>query len=100
MLSDEFVKSCFASDDEEEEKFIMKNKKERKIFYNPNSSKNLSKPRRKNKNNNISIENNPKIFNSDNSLIPIEKKISLDISKFKLEQKKISHRIRLRQCRI
>ena len=81
----------------------MKNKKERKIFYNPNSSKNLSKPRRKNKNknrskkdinknknnkNNISIENNPKIFNSDNSLIPIEKKISLDISKFKLEQKK------------
>ena len=104
MLSDEFVKSCFASDDEEEEKFIMKNKKERKIFYNPNSSKNLSKPRRKNKNknrskkdinknkninnNNISIENNPKIFNSDNSLIPIEKKISLDISKFKLEQKK------------
>ena len=105
MLSDEFVKSCFASDDDEEEKFIMKNKKERKIFYNPNSSKNLSKPRRKNKNknrskkdinknknnnnnNNISIENNPKIFNSDNSLIPIEKKISLDISKFKLEQKK------------
>ena len=103
MLSDEFVKSCFASDDEEEEKFIMKNKKERKIFYNPNSNKNLSKPRRKNKNknrskkdinknisnkNNISIENNPKIFNSDNSLIPIEKKISLDISKFKLEQKK------------
>ena len=102
MLSDEFVKSCFASDDEEEEKFIMKHKKERKIFYNPNSNKNLSKPRRKNKNknrskkdinknnnnNNISIENNPKIFNSDNSLIPIEKKISLDISKFKLEQKK------------
>ena len=105
MLSDEFVKSCFASDDEEEEKFIMKNKKERKIFYNPNSNKNLSKPRRKNKNknrskkdinknknisnkNNISIENSPKIFNSDNSLIPIEKKISLDISKFKLEQKK------------
>ena len=103
MLSDEYVKSCFASDDEEEEKFIMKNKKERKIFYNPNSNKNLSKPRRKNKNknrskkdinknknnkNNISIENNPKIFNSDNSLIPIEKKISLDISKFKLEQKK------------
>ena len=105
MLSDEFVKSCFASDDDEEEKFIMKNKKERKIFYNPNSNKNLSKPRRKNKNknrskkdinknkninnnNNISIENNPKIFNSDNSLIPIEKKISLDISKFKLEQKK------------
>ena len=95
MLSDEFLKSCFGSDDEEDEKFIMKNKKDRKIFYNPNSSKNKSKPRRKNKNrskkerkNNISFENNPKIFNSDNSLIPIENKISLDISKFKLEQRK------------
>ena len=50
MLSDEFLKSCFGSDDEEDEKFIMKNKKDRKIFYNPNSSKNKSKPRRKNKN--------------------------------------------------
>ena len=95
MLSDEFLKSCFGSDDEEDEKFIMKNKKDRKIFYNPNSGKNKSKPRRKNKNrskkerkNNISFENNPKIFNSDNSLIPIENKISLDISKFKLEQRK------------
>ena len=95
MLSDEFLKSCFGSDDEEDEKFIMKNKKDRKIFYNPNSSKNKSKTRRKNKNrskkerkNNISFENNPKIFNSDNSLIPIENKISLDISKFKLEQRK------------
>ena len=95
MLSDEFLKSCFGPDDEEDEKFIMKNKKDRKIFYNPNSGKNKSKPRRKNKNrskkerkNNISFENNPKIFNSDNSLIPIENKISLDISKFKLEQRK------------
>jgi GTPase len=86
MNSDEFV-GLFGSDDEE--KFFNKNdKRKRKISYQPNSS--ITKPKNKKKKErkkNLSVENKEKLFNSDNSLIPADRKISLDISKFKLEKR-------------
>ena len=39
MLSDEFLKNCFGSDDDEEEKFEIKHKKDRIVSYHPNSEK-------------------------------------------------------------
>ena len=86
MNSDEFV-GLFGSDDEE--KFFNKNdKRKRKISYHPNSSKTKSKnKKKKERKKNLSVENKEKLFNSDNSLIPAERKISLDISKFKLEKR-------------
>ena len=88
MNSDEFV-GLFGSDDEE--KFFNKNdKRKRKISYQPNSSS-KTKPKNKKKKErkkNLSVENKEKLFNSDNSLIPPERRISIDISKFKLEKRK------------
>ena len=86
MNSDEFV-GLFGSDDEE--KFFNKNdKRKRKISYQPNSSKTKPKnKKKKERKKNLSVENKEKLFNSDNSLIPAERKISLDISKFKLEKR-------------
>ena len=80
-------------DDDEDEKFFnKKNKRERKKSYNPNASNTKSKKKGKKERKNFSVENNKeKIFNSDNSLIPSERRISLDISKFKLEKKKDFH---------
>ena len=77
-------------DDDEDEKFFNnKNKRERKKSYNPNANTKSKKKKKERKN--FSVENKEKMFNSDNSLIPIERKISLDISKFKLEKKKNFH---------
>ena len=95
MLNDEFLKNCFGSDDDEDEKFEIKHKKERKVAYHPNADKSNNKRKNKNKSKskkslkkNFSVENiEKKSFHSDNSLIPLERKISLDISKFNLEQK-------------
>lgn len=95
MLNDEFLKNCFGSDDDEDEKFEIKHKKERKVAYHPNADKSNNKRKNKNKSKNkkslkknFSVENiEKKSFHSDNSLIPVERKISLDISKFNLEQK-------------
>ena len=91
MLSDEFLKSCFGTDDEEDEKFEIKHKKDRIVSYHPNATKNKTK-RKKNKQKerkkNFSVENKEKTFNSDNNLIPVERRISIDISKYKLEKKK------------
>ena len=91
MLSDEFLKNCFGSDDEEDEKFEIKHKKDRIVSYHPNTEKTKNKKKNKSKSSNkknIPVEINDKLFNSDNSLIPIERKISLDISKFKIEKRK------------
>ena len=86
MNSDEFV-GLFGSDDEE--KFFNKNdKRKRKISFQPNSSKTKPKnKKKKERKKNLSVENKEKLFNSDNSLIPADRKISLDISKFKLEKR-------------
>ena len=79
-------------DDDEDEKFFnKKNKRERKKSYNPYISNTKTKKKSKKERKNFSVENKEKIFNSNNSLIPIERKISLDISKFKLETKKNFH---------
>ncbi len=91
MLSDEFLKNCFGSDDEEDEKFEIKHKKDRIVSYHPNTEKTKNKKKNKSKSSNkknIQVEIKDKLFNSDNSLIPIERKISLDISKFKIEKRK------------
>ena len=91
MLSDEFLKNCFGSDDEEDEKFEIKHKKDRVVSYHPNTEKTKNKKKNKSKSSNkknIPVEIKDKLFNSDNSLIPIERKISLDISKFKIEKRK------------
>ena len=92
MLSDEFLKNCFGSSDDEDEKFEIKHKKDRIVSYHPNSN-NKTKEKRKNKNKNprkknLSVEDKDKIYKSDNSLIPIERRISIDMSKFKLEKRK------------
>ena len=94
MLSNfDFIKSCFGSDDEEEEKFEIKHKKERKVSYHPGDPNKKSNNKKKNKKSrkNFSAENKEKIkhFKSDNSLIPVDRKIYIDISKYKLEKKKI-----------
>ena len=96
MLNDEFLKNCFGSDDDDEdEKFEIKHKKERKVAYHPNADKSTNKRKNKNKGKNqktpkknLSVEKSEKLFHSDSSLIPIERKISLDISKFKIKNKK------------
>ena len=89
MLSDEFVSSLFGPDDDDEKFFNKKDKIERKISYQPNPTKIKAKnKKKKERKKNLSVENKEKIFNSDNSLIPAERKISIDISKFKLENKK------------
>ena len=91
MLSDEFLKNCFGSDDEEDEKFEIKHKKDRIVSYHPNTEKTKNKKKNKSKSSNkknIPVEIKDRLFNSDNSLIPIERKISLDISKFKIEKRK------------
>lgn len=43
MLSDEFLKNCFGSDDEEEEKFEIKHKKDRIVSYHPNPEQSKNK---------------------------------------------------------
>ena len=95
MLSDEFLKTCFGSDDDDDEKFEIKQKRKRIVSYHPNADNSATKRKnKKNKKNNnslkknFSVENYDKIFNIDNSLIPVERKISIDISKFKLEKRK------------
>ena len=91
MLSDEFLKNCFGSDDEEDEKFEIKHKKNRIVSYHPNTEKTKNKKKNKSKSSNkknIPAEIKDKLVNSDNSLIPLERKISLDISKFKIEKRK------------
>ena len=91
MLSDEFLKNCFGSDDEEEEKFEIKHKKDRIVSYHPNPEQSKNKKKNKSKSSrkkNFSVENKDKVFKSDNSLIPVERKISIDVSKFNIEKRK------------
>ena len=77
------IKSCFDSDDDDSEKFEIKNKKKRKISYNPKA--NLQKRRQKRKpnfDNGYSSEGT--IKNTKNKII-FDKKLSIDYSKFELE---------------
>ena len=87
-----FIKTCFGSDDEEEEKFEIKKKKERKVTYrqaDPNRKTNNKKKNKKQRKN-FSVEDKYKIkhFNSDSNIIPVDRRISIDMSKFTLEKKK------------
>jgi len=88
----EVIKNCFGSDDDDEEKLEINKKRDRKITYHPNNqnSKTNNKKKGKKSRKNFSQESKDKItqFNSDNSLIPVDRKISIDVSKFKLESKK------------
>ena len=88
----DFLKSCFGPDDEEDEKFEIKHKKERKVSYRPvDPNRKTNKKKNKKSRKNFSAENKEKIShfnNSDNSLIPVDRKISIDMSKFTLEKKK------------
>ena len=89
MLSDEFVCNLFGPDDDDEKFFNKKDKLERKISYNPNGNRKAnSKKKKRKERKNFSVGNKEKIFNSDNSLIPEERRISIDMSQFKLEKKK------------
>ena len=89
MLSDECVKTLFGSDDEDEKFFNKKDKRKRKISYQPNQSQTKSKKKKKKERKNFSYENKEKINIYDSKLIPVERKISIDISKFKLKKKKL-----------
>ena len=87
----DFVKICFGPGDEEDEKFEIKRKKERKVSYHPvDPNRKTNKKKNKKSRKNFSAENKEKIshFNSDNSLIPVDRKISIDMSKFTLVKKK------------
>ena len=88
----DFLKSCFGPDDEEDEKFEIKNKKDRKVVYRPvDPNRNTNKKKNKKSRKNYSAENKEKINhfnNSDISLIPVDRKISIDMSKLTLEKKK------------
>ena len=79
MINDEFIKNIFDDDDDNEKFFNKKVKTQRKTT----SKKNKKKERK-----HYSVENKEKTFFSDNSLIPLERKISIDVSKFKIEKKK------------
>ena len=98
---DNFIKTCFASDDEEDEpeekdknKYHPKNKNN---SNNQNSKKNENKNKHKNdkrkekrkKRKNYSTNQKlEKTLLSDNFILPIERRVSIDVSKFKLERKK------------
>jgi len=88
----DFLKSCFGPDDEEDEKFEIKHKKERKVVYHPvDPNRKTNKKKNKKSRKNFSAENKEKINhfnNSDISLIPVDRKISIDMSKLTLEKKK------------
>jgi len=88
----DFLKSCFGPDDEEDEKFEIKHKKERKVVYHPvDHNRKTNKKKNKKSRKNFSAENKEKINhfnNSDISLIPVDRKISIDMSKLTLEKKK------------
>ncbi len=89
MLSDEFLKNLFGSDDDESEKYFNgKDKAKRTISYHPNAHKKESKKKKKKERKNFSVGNKEKNFFSDNSLIPLERRVSIDISQFKLEERK------------
>ena len=91
MLSDEFVSNLFGEDDDDEKYFNKKAKFERKTSYNPNAcNTNTKKKNKKKEKKNYSVENKEKNNNNsiDNSLMPVERKISLDVSKFQIEKKK------------
>ena len=85
-----FIKSCFGPDDDEDEKFEIKHKKERKVSYRPNDPNKKTNKKKNKKNRKTVSEGKDQIkhFNSDNDLIPVDRKISIDVSKFKLEKKK------------
>ena len=87
MLSNfDIIKSCFGPDDEDSEKFEIKNKKQRKISYNPNAK---STKRRKKKDNIEKGYNSEGIEKSKKNIINTnEKKFSIDYTKYKLEKKK------------
>jgi len=88
----DFLKSCFGPDDEEDEKLKKKHKKERKVVYHPvDHNRKTNKKKNKKSRKNFSAENKEKINhfnNSDISLIPVDRKISIDMSKLTLEKKK------------
>ena len=87
-----FIKSCFGSDDDDEEKFEIKNKKDRKVSYRvgeSNKKANTNKKKNKKARKNFSEgKDEIKHFNSDNTLIPKERRVSIDVSQFTLEKKK------------
>ena len=73
MLSDEFLKNCFGSDDEEEEKFEIKHKKDRIVSYHPNPEQSKNKKKNKSKSSrkkNFSVENKDKVFERVKKFIP------------------------------
>ena len=88
------INNFFGSDDDDDEKFEIKRKKERKVSYrpadDPNRNTNKKKKNKKQRKKNFSLEEKDKIkrFHLDNTLIPKERRISIDVSKCKLEKKK------------
>ena len=85
-----YIKSCFGPDDDEDEKFEIKHKKDRIVSYRANDPNKKSNKKKNKKNRKTVSEGKAQIknFNSDNELIPIDRKISIDVSKFKIEKKK------------
>ena len=84
-----YIKSCFGPDDDEDEKFEIKHKKDRIVSYRANDPNKKSNKKKNKKNRKTVSEGKAQIknFNSDNELIPIDRKISIDVSKFKIEKK-------------
>ena len=97
---DNCIKTCFASDEDEKESETKNNnnhpKKPRNKEYkgNPNPNKNKNKKdkrkenRKKRKNFSTSNQKSEKTILSDNFILPVERRISIDVSKYKIERKK------------
>ena len=98
---DNFLKTCFA-DDEDEEEAMEKNKNkyhfnDNKNPYNQNQKKienknkhknDKRKEKRKKRKNYSTNQKLEKPILSDNFILPVERRVSIDVSKYKLEHKK------------
>ena len=98
---DNFLKTCFA-DDEDEEEAMEKNKNKyhfndnknpydqnQKKIENKNKHKNDKRKEKRKKRKNYSTNQKlEKPILSDNFILPVERRVSIDVSKYKLEHKK------------
>ena len=97
---DNFQSICFGSDDEEEESKKIKKNKNKKRNPNPRkTSENLIENQKEEKNTSKKVKKKRKNYSlrnqkteitllNNNFIVPPERRISIDVSKFKLERKK------------
>ena len=90
---DNYINVCFGSDDEENEEETPKKTRYHKKPEQSEDQSTNKKQKKKNRNKkrkNYSTQNqkNEKKISNDNFVVPVERRISIDVSKYKLERKK------------